>query len=288
MSLSDLPRWGQCILLSASALVAGCGDELGAADGESFATEEVMAAGDVVATHTTAQGLTNFTQRRTVSVAINADLRGPRVDTLFSGNDNGTRRFKGKHYTQNDGIRGLRYGEAFNDSCYLDVRMRDVASQASSTLTYNECNGSIVGDLKTFDLPANHLATGIRVCLNNAETKIKGIELIGGRAECIINPNGTYEVEERECTQGGSWNEVTVCGPWSRVNVSCTASDRDVSRWHERANCQGTNRGPDADWERERNCPAGYIANGIRLNERSGGNLRNMLDGLSLLCHEIF
>lgn len=98
----------------------------------------------------------------------------------------------------------------------------------------------------------------------------------------------TYEPSECSQVVKISGHDYRLCGtePRSTVSKSCEAVGTS-SRYFERTNCAGSNRGPDRDWEATVNCPPGEVATGLRLNTRSGGGDRRMYNGISLECHEL-
>ncbi len=200
------------------------------------------------------------------------ELELPETITPFSGRINGDVVTRSRSYTSNDVVVGVKAGERSNDPCYLRLLYRDVATGSEPTRTYDKCVNA-ERSVITRELPEGYLMTGIRICLNRSRTKLKGIQLIGGPAPCIVDNNGTY---------------------WSNsfgtpVLAQCTPAALEVDRYFERTNCKGGSfGGPDDDWETERNCQPGSVVTGFRLNEVDGGGARHMINGISLICHQIF
>jgi hypothetical protein len=220
-------------------------------------------------------------------VGEGAKLSGKPVDSEYSGRDASQKAIVERSFSQNDAIYGIVAGEDTDDPCYLQVKFRDVTTGAEAVGTYQECAGHQEGDLESLSLPDGAFATGVRVCLNQGEDKIKGIELIGNYGGCLLGaesvtvvPTGCSSVVK---ISGHDYRLCNTDQP-SYITRSCNSG---IEPYFERNNCVGTKSGPDSDWERIVRCPSGHVATGMRLNTREGSGGRRMYNGISLVCHEL-
>ena len=227
------------------------------------------------------------------TVSAEGDLRGGSTTTDYSGRDKSQKNSFTKPESNNDAIYGISMGERSDDPCFLKIKYRDVASGAESSKTYNECSGK-EKSVKLIDLTQGAFVTGIRVCLNSAKDKVKGIQLIGNYAACTQGAD-TVTVDIPPCspvTKTGS-SEYRLCnkdGPtYKTLNCSNLGYYRP-DNYYERTNCQGlkSKNGPDSDWEEAVYCPTSrHVATGMKLNTREGGGKRRMITGIALVCHTL-
>jgi hypothetical protein len=205
------------------------------------------------------------------------------VPSSVSGNGTPNRTLV-KPASANDAVHAVSFGEDSDDPCYFQVKFRDVATFTDQgSLTFSECDGHKVGDIRTVSLPRGVFATGVRICLNTGEDKLKGIQLIAAYRDCILGAetvavassctvNNISGVEYRVCNQDAS--------PYTQRSCSLP-----VTSYFERPNCRGSRHDePDQDWEKIVSCPNGMIATGMKLHARDGSGDRNMIDGVQLQC----
>lgn len=223
------------------------------------------------------------------TVLAKNDLRGGSTTTAYSGKDKSKKSSFTKPESDNDAIFAVEMGERSDDPCYLKMKFRDVETGTESAKTYNECSGN-EKSLKTISLPKGSFITGVRVCLNSAEDKIKGIQLIGNYEACITGAD-TVTLELAPCSSvidTGS-HDYRLCsndGPTYKT-VSCNSlGTYKPDPYYERTNCQGDKdkNGPDNDWETTVYCPSRQVATGMKLNTREGGGNRRMFNGIALVC----
>lgn len=200
--------------------------------------------------------------------------------TGWSGNG-GSRTFvMSRATTRNDAMVGFTMGERSDDPCYLDAIFDDLDGGASANpARFDKCVGS-ERSLKTARLKDGYFATGIQVCLNRGEDKVKGIRLFGRKDRCLRDPDASFDVTERQCTsfqQGGV--EYSLCSDVTRT-VSCQSSYGTTTASRERTNCR--------DWQAAQHCPEGTVANMLTLHERDGGGSREMFDGIKLTCNPVY
>ncbi|MCP5244560.1 MAG: hypothetical protein H6937_00775 [Burkholderiales bacterium] len=221
-------------------------------------------------------------------LANDVKLRGKPSNTEFSGKDASQKATVEKSFSDNDAIYGIVAGEDTNDPCYLKVNFRDVTTGATSSKSYNECDGHKEGDLETLTLPDGAFATGVRVCLNNDEDKIKGIQLIGNYGGCLLGAE-SVSVVPPDCSPPIkiSGHDYQLCNTDQPAYIT-RSCNTEIGPSFERANCVGTNTGkPDSDWKKTVKCPPGQVATGMKLNTRAGSGNRRMYNGISLVCYEI-
>ncbi|MCB9649634.1 MAG: hypothetical protein H6730_24010 [Deltaproteobacteria bacterium] len=186
--------------------------------------------------------------------------------------------------TTGDALVGVTAGERSDDPCFLKALFEDVDGGAASDRTYNNCDGA-EGSLKTARLPDGYFVTGVRTCLNSAGDKVKGIQVLGKPLSCIRDPSSSVEEVVENChSQIVGHLEFNHCDPFV-ITVPC--SETELGPFFERTNCQGSNSGPDADWETIRRCPVGKVATSLTLHERDGGGNRDMFDGLRMVCNPV-
>jgi hypothetical protein len=200
-----------------------------------------------------------------------------------------TNRTLAKSYTENDAIYGVTIGEDSDEPCYLQVKYRDVGTGATqSSLTFNECDGHKVGDLKTAALPGGAHVTGVRICLNSDRDRLKGIQLIGGYSDCILGEE-SVTLSMPDCSNvvnlsGVEYRTCTTSGPSYRT-MSCGLP---LTSWVERPNCPGSKyNAPDNTWERVVSCPDKMVATGMKLRTTNGDGDRLGIDGVALDCRTL-
>ena len=191
-----------------------------------------------------------------------------------------------KSYTENDAIYGVTIGEDSDEPCYLQIKYRDVNSGATAgSLTFNECDGHKVGDLRTASLPGGAHVTGVRICLNSDRNRLKGIQVIGGYGDCVRAPR----VSPCPCRTAAAWSIYPVStialarpgGPSYRT-LSC---GMPLTAWVERPNCPGSKYDiPDSTWEKVVSCPDKMVAIGMKLRTTNGDGDRLGIDGVALDC----
>jgi hypothetical protein len=227
-----------------------------------------------------------------VAAAGQAELRGKPTTTGYTGPSASIKHNLVKTGPTNDAITGIVAGEsratAGNDPCYLRVNFSDVTTGAPSSMTYDRCDGAH-GDEVELTLPEGSFVTGVRICLNSDGDKVKGIQLITADAGCMLGAEAIY-YEPAECSQviKISGHDYRLCGTDTPKVIAKSCSEVGTgSRYFERTNCNGSDRGPDQDWETAVNCPPGRVATGMRLNTREGGGDRRMVNGIALDCYEL-
>lgn len=200
-----------------------------------------------------------------------------------------TNRTLTKAASANGAIYAVTIGEDSDDPCYMEIKYRDVATRGTqSSLKFSECDGHKVGDLLTASLPSGAFATGVRICLNSAGDKLKGIQLIGGYDACVLGAESVSGVPNScSSVQSFSGIEYRVCDPNSPpyVTISCSVA---ITSFVERPNCQGSKRDvPDADWEKVVSCPSKMVATGMKLRTIDGSGKRKMINGVALVCNPL-
>ena len=220
-------------------------------------------------------------------IANDVKLRGKPSNTDYSGRDASRKTTIEKSFSDNDAIYGIVAAEDRNDPCYLQINFRDVTTGATSSRTYNECDGNREGDRETLSMPDGGFVTGVRVCLNKDGDKIKGIQLIGSYGGCLLGAD-SVSVVPPGCSSVVkiSGHEYRLCNTDQPTYVTRSCST-EIADDFERNNCVGTKKGPDSDWEKKVTCPPGHVATGFKLNTREGGGNRRMYNGISLVCYEI-
>ena len=228
--------------------------------------------------------------------AMAADqLTGTPTTTSFSGNG-GAELTLNKAVSENDAIFGVEIAERGDDPCYMLLRYRDITTgeeRYSRTLAAcddNNDNRGVDSSRVGVNLPADMVVTGASICLNPKRDKLKGIELRGSLRDCVRGES-MATVEADQCgnvfRQGSMEYRLCSSGHRNYRELSCSSSSSIVRRYFERPGCRGTNRGPDADWEKVINCPPGTVATGFQLSTRSSGGDRVMIDGLALECASV-
>lgn len=191
-----------------------------------------------------------------------------------------------KAASANGAIYAVTIGEDSDDPCYMEIKYRDVASQETqASLKFSECAGHKVGDHLTASLPSGAFVTGVRICLNSARNKLKGIQLIGGYDDCVLGAKSISGVPN-SCSNVHNFSgiEYRMCDPDNPpfITVSCGQS---ITSFVERPNCQGSKHDePDSDWEEVRSCPAKMVATGMKLRTIDGSGNRKMINGVALVC----
>jgi len=206
----------------------------------------------------------------------------------YSGRTTGRKIPMSRPASDNDAMTGVTIGERSDDPCYLRLLYKDVLTGATgSTRTFDECDGD-EGDVESVSLPSNGLVTGVRICLNSDRDKLKGIELIGNYGACLQGAEHVY-LEPAPCSSvfnaGGSEYRLCDTDQPNFIEVDCRPDG--LSAYIERTNCDGSNNGPDSDWESEAHCPAGMVATGVTLNVEDGGGDREMYNGIQLQCDDL-
>ena len=219
--------------------------------------------------------------------AEEAKLRGKPTNSEYSGRDASGKATLERSFSENDAIYSVVAGEDSDDPCYLQVKFRDVTTGAGTVATYDECGGHREADLETLSLPDGAFVTGVRVCLNSSEDKIKGIQLIGNYGGCILGA-ASVTVVPAGCSSviKISGHDYRLCNTDQPAYITRSCSS-GIDPHFERNNCVGTKRGPDSDWEKTVKCPSGHVATGMKLNTRAGSGSRRMYNGISLVCYEL-
>lgn len=225
-------------------------------------------------------------------------LLDPPSTTAYSGQagDRG-HRILAKPASAYGTITGVAVAERSDDPCFLELMYRDVRTAvAQPSLTFAECSDNenrsegTNTSRKTATVASSVLVTGVRICLNDDRTKMKGIQLIGQFSGCIMGEE-TFELGGSPCTPLGGGIEYNPCSnnPPQPRTVSCASAENRFLSYPpiERTNCQGENQGPDEDWEAEVTCPSAMVATGMKLNTRPGGGGRRMIDGVALECRRL-
>ena len=209
----------------------------------------------------------------TASASVHAQsLQGPiqnSVDQDGSGANSGgegSNRILRRNVSENRALTGLVLAERSDDPCHLTTRFRRISNNQffAGTGGMFDCGGSdgtgTNRSREQIDLPTNYFAEGVRVCLNSAGTKIKGVQIIGTRIDCI-----------------------NLSVPDQQADPTCKAFAH-----FERRNCVGSDSGlPDADWVAAAACPLQHYAIGVQLSTRAGGGNRRMIDGIGLKCGRV-
>ena len=219
-------------------------------------------------------------------------LTGEAVATSFTGNG-GAILTLNKLPAENDAIFGVEIAERGDDPCFIRLRYRDITTgeeRYSRTLAAcddNNANRGMDSSRVGVALPADMVVTGASICLNPKRDKMKGIELRASLRDCVRGES-TATIEVDQCgsvfRQGSMEYNLCSSGHRGYRELSCSSSSSVIRRYVERPDCRGTNRGPDADWEKVINCPPGTVATGFKLSTRSSHGDRIMIDGLALEC----
>ncbi|HYU32623.1 MAG TPA: hypothetical protein VEW48_10715 [Thermoanaerobaculia bacterium] len=221
-----------------------------------------------------------------------AHLLGASSPTAFSGRT-GAEKTLSKPASENDAIFAVEVSERSDDPCFLKARYRDVVTGAEEgSLRFARCsdnndNEGNNSSRATVILPDGSFVTGVRICLSSDRDKLKGIQLLGRVGGCLLGEE-SIPVSSSPCSGmvhlGGM--EYTVCNETQPTfrELGCEEPSATLSRFMERTNCKGSERGPDQDWESEVSCPAGMVATGMRLSTRDSGGGRAMIDGIALDC----
>ena len=208
-----------------------------------------------------ALSLTTFSMLMLCSVPVSADpvsteLTGSSSTTQFSGRKGGERTLS-KAASINQAIYGAEMAERSDDPCFLMLKYRNVATGSTgSSLRFAGCDDNNNNEGKQpsrryVALPSGAVVTGARICLNSGRDKLKGLQLIGAYGACLLGEEKVY-VETAPCSNvvkaGGQ--EYRICDPDQPSYIALDCRSAGVSDSFERTNCPGTNRGPDADWNR--------------------------------------
>jgi len=222
-------------------------------------------------------------------------LTGEPVATGFSGNGAAELTLS-KPVAENDAIFGVEMAERGDDPCYLRIRYRDITtgeerySRILAECDDNNANRGMDSSRTMVALPGDLVVTGARICLNPKRDKLKGLELRASLRDCVRGEStATVAVDQCASVFPPGSMEYRLCssGHRSYQELSCSSGISVVSRYVERPDCRGTNRGPDADWENVINCPPGTVATGFKISTRGSHGDRIMIDGLALECTRV-
>lgn len=219
-----------------------------------------------------------------------AQLTGTQTPTVFSGNSGFTHRLT-RTSAANEAIYSIVYAEKSDDPCFLKANYRDLADNSvTASETFNECSGATSGpSWKEVSLPPGAFATGLRICLNG--DKMKGIQIIGRYGGCVMGEDNIF-ISPDGCTVPIRFGlvlgvEYRLCGEGGLQVIDCSEATAEVADDHERPNCPGSDDVPDADWEKEINCPSGRVATGLQLSTVAGAGARKYIDGIALECTQV-
>ena len=229
------------------------------------------------------------------TLPVAAQLSGSATTTGFSG-QSGSNRTLSRPTTANEALYAVTISEKSDDPCFLEAKFRELDDgSAGATLRFAECEDSD-GDgtdssRRLVALPTDSVATGVRICLDNDREKLKGLQLIGRNAGCLMGEDNVY-VYPGECSTVHSssfifGHDYRICGGnTSAIELDCgTLAERKA--YVERTNCPGSDNGPDGDWEATVRCPNQKVVTGLKLSTRSGGGGRTMIDGIALECTQL-
>lgn len=197
-------------------------------------------------------------------------LVAPTTDTVLSG-------FKGTPFTlgaagsSTHALYGITNWEQSDDPCKVTVRTESImSSQQEEAETKTLCDGRTPGDeIKvafedTGPAGSRAFITGVRVCMNNDQTKVKGINIRGKK---LTNAGDLVELEDITCM-------VKVGN--SEQRISCPNAPSV-----ERPNCDDND-----GWKKWAECPNGSVATAAVVHFDAGSEPRS-LTGIALKCRSI-
>ncbi|MEL6187719.1 MAG: hypothetical protein AAFU79_24115 [Myxococcota bacterium] len=187
----------------------------------------------------------------------------------WSGRSGGTRVVLSRPPSDDLYFWGANLNERYDDPCHMWTFFSAITESdrhISKDRTFEECGTwgpHAGGNTMRVRMGPDFKTTGLAVCLNSDETKMKGFALVGRYQRCIRDQSLT--ARGHSCLNGGP------------LHIDA----------EERNNCPGSKNGPDGDWEAIVECPLGSVMTGIELNTRAGGGSRRMVNGARAICHRL-
>lgn len=230
------------------------------------------------------------------AATISTEITGSTSTTGYSGKQAAEKRTLASSSTSNEALFGVEIAERSDDPCFLRARYRNIATgRDGANLRFAECDDSNNNEgtddsRRTLTIPSGGFVTGVRICMNSQQDKMKGIQLIGRHGACLLGEDNVY-VSPAPCsrvfkTSGIEYRLCDTDQP-NYQTLSCSNNSSILSTHYERTNCQGTRNGPDNDWEEAVSCPDRMVATGMRLNHREGNGGRRIITGVALDCRKV-
>lgn len=230
------------------------------------------------------------------AATTSTQISGSTSTTDYSGKHGADKRTLAPSSTSNEALFGVEIAERSDDPCFLRARYRNIATGSDgANVRFAECddNNNDEGtndSRRTLMMPSGGFVTGVRICMNSQQDKMKGIQLIGRYSACLLGEEKVY-VSPAPCSQvfKSSGIEYRLCDTDqpNYQTLSCNTGSSTLSVHYERTNCQGNSNGPDSDWEEAVNCPDRMVATGMRLNHREGTGGRRIITGVALDCRKV-
>lgn len=241
-------------------------------------------------------GSTGGISALSVAATTSTQISGSTSTTGYSGKEAAAKRTLAPSAMSNEALTGVEIAERSDDPCFLRARFRNIATgNEGANARFAECddnnNNEGTGDShRTLMMPSGGFVTGVRICMNSQQDKMKGIQLIGRYGACLLGEENVY-VSPAPCsrvfkTSGIEYRLCDTDQP-NYQTLSCSGSASTLSVHYERTNCQGNSNGPDNDWEEAVNCPDRMVATGMRLNHREGNGGRRIITGVALDCRKV-
>lgn len=231
-----------------------------------------------------------------IAATTSTQITGSTSTTDYSGKKAAEKRTLAPSSTSNEALIGVDIAERSDDPCFLRARYRNIATGSDgANVRFAECddnnnNEGTDDSHRTLTMPSGGFVTGVRICMNSEQDKMKGIQLIGRYGACLLGEEKVY-VSPAPCSQvfKSSGIEYRLCDTDqpNYQTLSCNSSSSSLSVHYERTNCQGSNNGPDSDWEEAVYCPDQMVATGMRLNHREGNGGRRIITGVALDCRKV-
>lgn len=195
----------------------------------------------------------------------------------FSGLTTGTTEFlRANSLNRNGFLYQIRVDERRDAPCQMHV---EFYGENNSPQTFSECGsrGPInEPSLHSVFAPNGVMVNSIRICLNAANDKIKGMRIDGNFAPCLLDSEATYAVVPKpdkvvhSKVGGGHVGVVPQDGHYLR---KCSPAWFD--QWI-RNGCR--------NWRPTVRCPAGQVAYGVGIAYAQGNGDRRRIHGVRLAC----
>lgn len=168
-------------------------------------------------------------------------------------------------------LQSIEYGERGDDACHIELGWRHGnRTPDTGRVRWHECSSSRNREaatdrsLREVSVGDYDAITGLQVCMNRNNTKIKGIRVTRSQGYCVAGLNVRFLA-----VVAGQMMMVTCDHPAARGRIS-----------EQSANCN--NR-----WSSVTStCPAGMAATGIRAHYTEQGS-RKVISGLQLACRDL-
>lgn len=206
------------------------------------------------------------------------ELNIPVTLSPTSGLTSGTQEFLRSNILRRSGfINRISVDERSDAPCQIDIEFNGANNEA---LRFSECGsrGEVEGTTVTHvaRVPEGVMVNSVRICLNGAGNKIKGMRIDGNFAPCLFDSEATYAVAPkpdkvvRSKVGGGHVGVVPRDGHYL---AKCSPAWFD--EW-SRPNCD--------DWQQTRSCPSGAVAYGVAIRYAQGNGGRRRIHGVRLAC----